>query len=254
MTDRSEPDLRLETALAALAPAVEFPPTPDLASSVGEVLLVPQRVFWSPQRSFSRGLLAGMASVILVVGTVGAVGIGTGAIQIRFADGTPLPSISANPTRGLGQRVTLEKADAAIAWPINVPYNSELGPPDAIYLNAFPSGGTVSLVWGDREGYPAGDDGIGIVVTEFQANLAAGSFEKMVDAGTDVTRVTVNGQPGWWVEGGYHAFYYRDQTGTVVNTSVRLAGNTLFWEQGIVLRVEGAPDLDAALRVAESLE
>jgi hypothetical protein len=259
MSDPSELafDQPLAAALADLAGAVEFPPTPDLASRVADEVSVPRRTFWSPTGAFSRGLVAGLASVVLLVGAVGAVGLGTGAIQIRFADGSPLPTpVSDIPNRAFGREVSLEQAHAAIAWPILVPAVAGLGPADDIYLNAIPAGGTVTFVWGDRPEFPAGPDGIGIVITEFAAMLDAGAFEKLVAEGTTVQKVSVRGQPGWWVEGGYHSFFFRDQNGEVVDTSIRLVGDTLIWEHDGVLamRVEGAEDLDAALRIAHSLE
>ena len=63
---------------------------------------------------------------------------------------------------------------------------------------------------------------------------------KLILEGTKVEKVTVNGQPGWWVEGGVHAFFYRDATGEVVDTTLRLVGSTLLWEEaGVAYRVEG---------------
>ena len=59
----------------------------------------------------------------------------------------------------------------------------------------------------------------------------------------------------WWIAGGDHFFFYRDAQGNVVDTTLRLADNTLIWEEaGVTHRVEGAPSLAAAIRVAESLE
>ena len=53
----------------------------------------------------------------------------------------------------------------------------------------------------------------------------------MILEGTQVEAVTVNGQNGWWVEGGVHAFFYRDATGAFVDTSLRLVGSALIWEE-----------------------
>jgi hypothetical protein len=66
--------------------------------------------------------------------------------------------------------------------------------------------------------------------------------------------VSVSGAPGYWIEGGEHFFFYRDADGEVVDDTLRLVGTALVWEQdGLTLRVEGAPNLAAALRIAESL-
>jgi hypothetical protein len=259
MSDRFDDGLdpTLAAALNDLSAAVEFPPTPDLAGTVAQAIAAgPRSVTWSQPRLLRRGIVLGVLATILVASVAGAVGIGIGAIQIKFADGTPLPTpVTSVRYRTLGREVSLETAAAAVGWKIAVPDDPVLGKPDAIYLNAIPSGGTVSFVWGDREGYPAAGDGIGVVVTEFPAEIGPEAFQKMIDEGTTVERVVVGTWPGWWVEGGTHAFFYTDQNGQMVDTSLRLVTSALIWEKnGVAFRVEGAPDLKSAMRVAESLE
>jgi hypothetical protein len=66
--------------------------------------------------------------------------------------------------------------------------------------------------------------------------------------------VSVNEGPGYWIEGGEHFFFYRDADGEVVEDTLRLIGTALVWEQdGLTLRIEGAPSLRDALRIASSL-
>jgi hypothetical protein len=263
MSDRSgrvpdsEPDAMLEIQMVELARLVQFPETPEITPAVIDAIASgSRRITWSQPGLLRRGIALGVLATILVASAAGAVGIGIGAIQIKFADGTPLPTpVTSIRLRTLGREVSLEQADAAVAWPIIVPHDPVLGEPDAIYLNAIPSGGTVSFVWGPREGIPAAADGISLVVTEFRADIAPEAFEKMVDEGTTVEKVYVNGLPGWWIEGGTHAFFYRDQNGDMVDTSLRLVGSALIWDSGrLAIRVEGAPDLKTAMRVAGSLE
>jgi hypothetical protein len=91
-------------------------------------------------------------------------------------------------------------------------------------------------------------------VTAFRADIGPDTFEKLIDSGVTVERATVNGAPGWWVAGGEHFFFYRGQDGRRVDTTLRLVGTALIWEQGgLTLRIEGAPTLLDALRIAESL-
>jgi hypothetical protein len=142
-----------------------------------------------------------------------------------------------------------------VPFTIRAPTDPALGQPDAVYLATVPDGGTVTMAWGDRPDYPAGADGLGVMVTEFLADIGPETFEKMILEGTQVESVTVNGRRGWWVEGGFHAFFYRDAEGQMVDTSLRLVNSALIWEEaGLALRVEGAPDLASAMRVAASLE
>lgn len=252
MSDR---DGALNAALHDLAAEVLFPPTPLLADAVVATLLEPAgRGWWPRPASLARALVLGSAATVLVVGVVGAIGIGLGAIRISFAE-SPLPTpVGSVPNLGFAQPVTLEDAQAAVAFGIHLPDDPGLGDPDAVYLGAFPSGGTVTLVWGDRPSFPADANGTGLVVTQFRADIGPETFEKMILEGTNVQSVTVNGQPGWWIEGGTHAFFYRDASGEIVDTTLRLVSSALIWDDEVVaFRVEGAPSLEAARRVADSL-
>ena len=255
MSDRS--DRGLELALADLATAVQFPPTPALAAVIGSRLERQTALGWWPwPASMRRSVVLAVAGLLTLAGVAGAIGLGIGAIQIRFADGTPLPTPGGSvANRGFGEETTLAAAQAEVAFAIRLPTDPTLGSPDGVFLADIPEGGTVTLAWGERPGFLADDAGNGLVVTQFNADIGPEAFEKMVTEGTRVEAVEVNGQPGWWVEGGTHAFFYRDASGQMVNTTLRLVTSALIWEEdGLALRVEGAPDLESALRVAGSLE
>jgi hypothetical protein len=259
MSDRfvRETDPALAAALSDLASAVEFPVTPVLSAAVAAEIQLPSRTGWGlALPSLGRSLVLGTAAALLVVGAAGAIGLGIGAIRINFAGDSPLPSpVGSVPDRGYGQPTTLAEAQDAVPFAIRVPADQVLGNPDAVYLAPVPAGGTVVLAWGDRPGYPADADGIGLVITEFAADIGPDTFEKMILDGTTVQPTTVNGLPGWWVEGGTHFFFYRDENGEIVETTIRLVGSALFWEEdGLVLRIEGAPNLAAAQKVAASLD
>lgn len=255
ISDRS--DQALEIALADLAAAVRFPPTPALAAGIGSRLeRQPVLGWWPWHGSMRRSLALAVAVLLTLAGVAGAIGLGLGAIQIRFADGTPLPTPGGSVANGgFGEETTLAAAQAGVAFTIRLPADPALGSPDGVFLADIPEGGTVTLAWGERPGFPVGDAGNGLVVTQFNADIGPEAFEKMVTEGTRVEPVQVNGQPGWWVEGGTHAFFFRDSSGQIVNTTLRLVTSALIWEEdGLALRVEGAPDLGSALRVAASLE
>jgi len=243
MSDRY--DLALEAALSDLAAAIRFPATPSLAAGISSRLAPPPRAgLWPWSGSVRRSVVLAVAGLLTLAGLAGAIGIGIGAIQIRFADGTPLPTPRGSVVnRGFGTETTLAAAQAGVRFTIRLPADPALGQPDAVFLSDVPEGGTATLVWGE------------LVVTQFRADIGPDTFEKMITAGTRVDRVSVNGQPGWWVEGGTHAFFYRDVDGVYVDSTLRLVTSALIWEEdGLALRVEGAPSLEAALRVAASLE
>ena len=243
MSDRYDP--ALEAALSDLGAAIRFPSTPPLAAGIAAYLVAQPRAGWRPRfGSLQRSLVLAVVGLLAVGGIAGAIGIGIGAIQIRFADGTPLPTpLASVANRGYGAQTTLPQAQASVPFAIRLPADTELGPPEAVFLADLPTGGTVTLVWGE------------LVVTQFSADIGPDTFEKMITSGTRVEPVSVNGLAGWWVEGGSHAFFYRDVDGNFVDTSLRLVTSALIWEEdGLALRVEGATSLEAALRVAASLE
>jgi len=92
------------------------------------------------------------------------------------------------------------------------------------------------------------------VVTEFQADVDPEVWEKMVYGDSTIIRTQVGRQAALWISGGEHTFFYRDASGRIVDSSLRLVGTALIWQQnGLVLRVEGAPDLPSATDVADSL-
>jgi hypothetical protein len=113
----------------------------------------------------------------------------------------------------------------------------------------------VALVYGDRSGFPAdAKSGIGVLITEFRADIGPESFEKLIQQGVRVEEVSVNGTTGYWVAGGNHYYFYRNADGEVVDGTLRLVGDTLIWEEdGLTLRIEGAPSLAAAQELAAAL-
>ena len=255
MTERRR--LALEDRMLDLGTAIAFPPTPPLAALVAERLRQPtRRPAFGPGRPLGRGMAIALTATILLVGIAAAVGIGLGGLRLTFgpASFSPLPSLLAGP--GLGQPTSLEEARGEVAFALRVPTLGELGEPDLVYLAEPPAGGAVTLLYGERSGFPADPaTGIGLIVTQFRADIGPEVFEKLIDAGVSVTPTTVQGGAAYWVAGGDHFFFYRDADGLMIESTLRLAGQTLIWEEsGVTHRVEGAPSLADAVRVAESLE
>jgi hypothetical protein len=155
----------------------------------------------------------------------------------------------------MGEAVSLDEARRTVEFPLLLPDLADLGVPDAVYLDRHrPAGGRVALVYGARPGCPADPPRGGLVITEFRADIGPEVFEKLVHSGVRVEETTTCGLPAYWVAGGSHFFFYRDASGRMVDETLRLVGDTLVWEaSGLTLRVEGAPSLEAALRVAASL-
>lgn len=257
MTDPLD-DRALEEALADLGGSLLFPPTPRLATAVAAAIRSrPARQSWSFGRPLRRGLALGLAAALLVAGLAAAIGFALGGLRITFGGPSPGTAIPQDVVieRAFGDPVALDQLAGRLAFEPLAPILSTLGAPDHSYVAEPPSGGSLALIWGGRPGFDADPgSGIGVVLTEFRADIGPDTFEKMVSSGVRVDSVTVNGEPGYWIEGGEHLFFYRDADGRVVQDTLRLVGTALVWEQdGLTLRIEGAPSLSDALRIAESL-
>jgi hypothetical protein len=277
----SRRELDLEGALADLAAAIEFPPTPDLAGAVATRLAEAPAPGATPARARRRDRLAGLgrlagwrrlavvglaavllAAAVLVAspGTREAVArrLGLRGVGIELG-GPPPPSVTTRPGErldlGLGQRVTLEEARRRVGFPVLVPGAAGFRQPAAVYVNeAVPVGGRVDLVYRARPGLPASPfTDVGLLVTEFRGQPTPDFIKKVARAGL-VEEVTVDGQPGYWFSGEPHFFTYLDATGQVRDEQTRLAGNTLIWQRGdLTLRIEGEITRQEALALARSM-
>ena len=252
---RDERNLQLEARLAELRADIEFPATPPLVALVGARLAQPRRSF-GLRRPLGRSLALVLVATLLLAGIAVAFGIGLGGLRLVFgpASFSPAPSLVVGP--GLGAPTSLDAARGEVTFTLRVPNLSALHEPDLVYLADPPAGGAVTLLYGERAGFPADpDSGIGLIVTQFRADIGPDIFEKLIDGGVRVLPARVHGLEAWWVEGGDHFFFYRDAEGRVVDSTLRLASETLIWEEnGVTYRVEGAPSLADAVRVAESLD
>ena len=119
----------------------------------------------------------------------------------------------------------------------------------------------ISFVYPAGPALPASDEtGVGALLIQFQGEAERNLIEKGLrnDEGVMETRlqsVTVGGEPGFWISGAPHGFFFVCyDAGECREERYRLAGNVLLWEQdGLTLRLESALSLDDALTIAESV-
>jgi len=283
---RQPSDTDLEQELLQLGRQVAFPPTPLLATRVRAQLATrPALLPWwrRPEpRRIAMGLVAVVVLCLVVLAawpaarTAVAGRLGLPGISIRQAPSvpkpptaTPLPAQSpstgvpatsaatATPPVGarlaLGDQVSLAQAQQRVGFRPLLPEG--LGQPDAVYVAMPPPSGAVTLVYRPRSGLPATKEtGVGLLLTEFRGATDAGFLMKVVGPDTRVDAVTVNGTPGFWLEGAPHALAYRDPSGQFETAPLRLAGNTLAWNQGdLTLRIESALTKEEALKIASSV-
>ncbi|HEY7003296.1 MAG TPA: hypothetical protein VH281_03355 [Gaiellaceae bacterium] len=240
----------LELALRELGAGLDWPAEPDLAPRVLADLGRRPR---SRARFSPRTLVIALAVVAVAVGAVFAVPQTRAAILKFFhlrgvtIERVPeLPTVPVQPGPGtfLGERVSMGEARARAGFEVVVP--DALGEPDAVYFQESPPpGGMVSFLYGTQADPRA-------LFTEFAASVDDVIFKKIAPD-TTVEKVTVDGQPGFWIEGA-HYFTYLDRHGVVESEQVRLAGNVLLWERGTrTLRLEADVSKAEALRIAGSV-
>jgi len=232
----------LDLALRELGRQVAFPPTPDVASAVRRQLGERRRTWWQ------RPLVVALAVLVVGVGAVLAVPparsaildwLGIGGARITRVE--QLPPVPAVGNLDLGRRVTLAEARRRAPW-LLVPTAKGVGDPDLAGYSTTIPGGKVTLLWGTPRD-------VHLLLTEFRGEAY---IEKLVQPGTNVELVTVNGGRGAWVEGS-HVLVYRDRHGLTRDDTARLAGKTLLWQRGdVTLRLEGDFSRDEALRIARS--
>lgn len=224
--------------------SVAWPPTPPLAEAVGGRLHAA-----GPRRRWRRALMP--TSAIIVTAGVLTFGVSAqartavlewlGLKSVRIERQEPSRAAQAGRGLGLGGRVSLERARAAVPFTVRVP--SALGTPDAVHLAAGPR---VSLVYAPGPGRPR------LLVQQLEAT-ATPLIEKSAGAATTVERLTIDGAPAYFLRGA-HGFALLDRRGAAVYESQRLAGNTLLFDRdGVLVRIEGAISRASAARVARSL-
>ena len=278
MTERAGD--RLELDLAALASAVAWPPTPDVASAVrtrivAEAPVTPARpgFRWLPLRPLGRPMLLALLLLVLVAAVAAAIGLGLPGLRISFTgDPLPTPNVPAVTTRpgptqaaettlpgsdlALGEALPLAAAREAVDFPIRLPVVPGRGEPDAVYIEFRGNAALVTLVWRAGPDLPPlrpGSD-VGLLITQLRATLDDDLLEKVLGQGTTVERVMVGEHPAVWISGRDHVLFLRRPDGDVVDTPVRLVGDTLAVEiDGQIVRIEANGGRATAVALAETL-
>lgn len=266
-------DAALEARLREVGTRLAYPATPDLWPAVRRRIGAPRRrtawlATFRSQRfgyapAFAATALLLIAAVLLASPDARAAAeelLGLRGIQIFRTPATASPSATrpatptATPTPSLGARVSLEEARQQAPFRVLVPTDAALDAPDEVYVEGSGQSFRVTFVYRTRPGIPVSEQaGVSALFVEFAGRVEAPLFGKALDPGTKLDQVTVNGGPGFWLEGKPHQFFYQDQAGIRLET-LRLAGNTLIWEQApLTLRLEAQVDEATALRIATSV-
>jgi hypothetical protein len=238
---------RVERLLADLGPAVEWPPTPDLAPRVRRRMARGR----PPGPNLTVLLLAAALAAALAAGLALSVYLGLRGATISRVQ--TLPSTSPQQPGGVGARLDLgvrygSTAEAAAVAGFRPLVPQSLGEPDEVYYRPDP--GVVTLLYRPRPDLPpTSDREVGALVMEARASVDRNSFAKLAGPGTTVEPLTVGGSRGFWISGAPHGFFF--YTGAGRTDSFRLAGDVLVWNHGeLVVRIESSLDRDRALAVA----
>ncbi len=269
MADRREhQDPDLERELRELGDRLEYPTTPDVTESVLRRLQEdsPGGGRYSPLssrllRTVAATLLIVLFTVLLLsfspsVRTAVADWLGVAGIKISFLPQTPKPQpASVGSSLKLGKHLSLSEAQRRVPFEIIVPNIPELREPDAVYLRERSVGNQIYLVYRARPGLPrAAETGVGVLITELQVSTDMQWYAKLLGPNAQLEKLEVNGGHGVWIKEAPRVFVYQDPNGRVIEEKVRMAANTLIWEQGdLTLRLEGNIAKARALRIAESM-
>ena len=238
----------LEHRLRQLAASEQWPPTPELAPRVAaRIRSAPsgprERFSRRPRRALAVALAALAALPVAAVALPGVRDdvlewLGLRDVEVRRSPEQPRGR-ELRPRTDLGPELSLRRARELIGFEPLLP--AALKAPHEVRVN----GRRLSLVY-------RADGDIRLLITEQPGREVV--TEKFVGPATSVRAVRVDGARGAWVDGRPHAVVFQDERGRFRDDALRLAGDTLVWESsGLVLRIEGAPSLRRALRIATSL-
>ncbi len=273
-------DAQLAAALADCGAHIAWSRSPDVRGRVlARIGAEPRRTpwwraAWSPRYGFAPAIVTIAIALLAVLAfSPEARATATDILRLRGVEifRGPVPTPSPSPSRspgsilsptpspalGLGTLVSLDDAKARAGYAVVVPNDPLLGAPDEIYLRAVPSSTAVSFVYKVRLGIPLSvEAGVAAVVTEFGGGTVDDQFfGKVIGGDTTLEKVVIDGEPGFWIQGKPHFFFYRvaGSTGSVEQETLRLAGNTLIWQRsGLLMRLEAQVDKATALRIAAS--
>jgi hypothetical protein len=230
---------------------VAWPAEPDVAAAVRARLEVEgEAAPRAGRRPFARRYRPALIALLVALGVVAAVPsarstvldwLGIGGETIQRVPKVPTPKPVTFPL-DLGPRVPLPR-DALVP--------RALGRPDAVYE----AGDIVTLLYRPRPGLPESEHtGAGALVSEFPGRTNSAFVRKMAGPHTRIDRVTVGGEPGFWIAGADHGLLYEDPSGAIGESRPRLAGDALVWRHGgRTLRLEADIPKSRALAVARSV-
>jgi hypothetical protein len=243
----------LEQGFAELRDRMAWPEMDDVAARAEAVITAPAAPPWYKRvRSLFCGGFVAMALTVAVVTPARSAILellGVRGLNIERVERLP---VTPRQDRGvLGHRATLEQARASALFPILTP---RVDAPSEVRITDVIPGGGYSLIYPPGPGLPAARPGIGLLLTQFQGESTP-YVDKLITYGARVTRVSVDGNRGFWIRGGRRVVVYRDRSGLISQAGLELPDTPLLiWERdGVALRLQAKVSLAHALRIARSV-
>jgi len=254
---RSEPPL--EERLSRLSGELRFPPTPDVAGSIGQAL--PERRFpRRPRRRYAMPAIA-IAALMIVAFLPGprhalADLFGLPGIQISIGERgtTGEQPISIGSSLLLGEKTTLREAQDRVPFPILVPAPPGMPNADETWLRDTGDVVAVSLIYRPGPDLPEiGATGVGMLLMEIRSPEEAPFLAKRALGHGSLAVVSVDGEEAFWVDRGELVVL----SGDIIDpdAAARRSGHVLIWSDGeTTFRLETSLDQATAIAIAESLE
>ena len=243
----------LELKLLALGRGLDAPQVPDLWPPVRAGLAAGPVAQRFRKR---RALVLAFAALAVAVAAAFAVPPARTAIldwlSLRGVKIERLPELPRAPVGAdlrLGRPVSLAEARRLAGYRVLLPSLVGFERPSEVWFGPSLPGGQVAFVYRRSDSrHPR------ILLTQFRAEPGFQYIGKLAGPGTRIEPVTVDGEPGYWLEGEPHAFLFVDPQGRIRDETLRLAGNTLLWKHGaLTLRLEGVRTKAEALAIARAM-
>ena len=229
----------LEQRLQQLGAEIAYPATPRF-----------EHAFEGRPARRGLGRPLAIAFAVVVVAFAGVLALSPGArsafLEIFRIRGATVERVDTLPEvhaqrLDFGERVSREEAERRAGFEL-----LDLGTePDAIFIRPD---GLASAIYGDP-------DRPRLVLSQARGSLYEGFIKKVGGRGMVIRQVTVDGEPGLYVDGPDHFVMFRDENGLISDEETYLAGTVLLWNRGdLLLRLEGDLTQAEALRLARSAE
>jgi hypothetical protein len=254
-------DRDLERTLSDIATRLDRPKRdiwPAVRARIAERRAQP----WWSRLGFDRRALAPIAATVAILlvaallltpRVADALGhlLSIPGVQIYEVPQSPTARPNASAPTFAGQRVA-SAAEASRIAGFTVRTPAALGEPSAIYVETAPV--RVTIVYASVKGIPvSAQAGVSAIVVEFKGTIETQIMAKAIGPGTFLDAVPLGNGVAYYLSGQPHQFFFRDPAGNLQPETLRLAGNTLLWEQdGYTYRLEAQVSKEEAVRIAST--